>query len=266
MIISSSKKVIGQTVKTRMIYTNFWKDNYISSLSSKEKLAFIYLLTNDAVNICGMYQLPDKFVCMELDLASKDWENIKTKFIKEGKFYFKNGWVKILNYEKYNNYVGEKNKTARDRELALIPSNIIEYRYSIDRVSGTLDTLNNKLIINNRDRESVREKETPIQAYIKTFNSSFSSNYEVTDGRTAKLKTRLKRYTLDQILQATRNLSRSKWHRGEDPKSNGWKASPDFLLDSDEKIDLWLHKYEKTVPKEDKLLQLARQQGISIQS
>lgn len=152
-------------MKTRMIYTDFWKDNYISNLSGKEKLTFLYLLTNESVSICGMYQLPDKHIKIDCDLTQPELEFIKEKFIKDGKFYFINGWVKILNYEKYNNYAGKLNLTAIEKERALIPSEVIQYRYSIDRVFETPNTLNNhnhnhNINLSNKNIERVVKRET----------------------------------------------------------------------------------------------------------
>ena len=136
-------------MKTRIIYTRFWHDNYISELDLKEKLVFIYLITNEKVNICGIYELPDKYIRFDLDLKQTELDKIKQKFTEDNKFLFIDGWVKITNYDIYNKFTGEKNETAKEKELALIPERIIEYQYSIDRVSPKTDTLNNKYIINN---------------------------------------------------------------------------------------------------------------------
>ena len=136
-------------MKTRIIYTKFWHDNYISELNIKEKLVFIYLVTNEKVNICGIYELPDKYIKFDLGLKQSELDRIKQKFQKDGKFTFIYGWIKITNFEIYNKFDGEKNKIAKQKEMALIPKKIIEYRYSIDRVSSKTDTLNNHKSIGN---------------------------------------------------------------------------------------------------------------------
>jgi len=130
-------------MKTRIIYTRFWHDNYISELNPKQKLAFMYLITNEKVNICGIYELPDKYIRFDLGLKKIELDKIKQKFIKDGKFAFIDGWVKILNCERYNKFLGEKNEIAKKKELSLIPIKIREYIYPIDRVSTNGDTLNN---------------------------------------------------------------------------------------------------------------------------
>lgn len=129
-------------MKTRILYTRFWHDNYISDLNPKEKLTFVYLITNEKVNICGIYELPDKYVKFDLGLRQTELDKIKQKFMEDGKFVFIDGWIKILNYETYNRFVGEKNEKAKENELALIPIKIKDFRYPIDRVSSNGDTLN----------------------------------------------------------------------------------------------------------------------------
>ena len=130
-------------MKTRILYTKFWHDNYISDLSIKEKLLFIYLTTNEQVNICGIYELPDRYIKFDLGLKQFELDKIKQKFIKDKKFLFIDGWVKIVNHDIYNKFVGEKNEKAKENELALIPIKIKEFRYPIDSVSTNGDTLNN---------------------------------------------------------------------------------------------------------------------------
>lgn len=229
-------------MKTRIIYTDFWRDNYISELSAKEKLAFIYLLTNDSVNICGIYQIPDKYVRMELDLSPKEWDDIKAKFINDGKFYFKNGWVKILNYEKFNSYTGEKNESAKNRELSVVPREMIEYQYSIDRVSATADSLNNQ---NQNQNQMGIVKGGEIQDLLTFFNKKANKEFRVTDDRVKKLAARRKKYSMDEIKIAADALLKSPFHTGQDPKNNPqntWYATPDFLLRNDEKVDEWFNK------------------------
>ena len=116
-----------------MIYTKFWDDYYISSLNHKEKLTFIYLLTNDKVNLCGIYEIPDTLIQATLNLTTSEIKKIKEKFQKDSKFIFYNGWVRIVNVGKYNQFTGEKNKIAKERELSLAPKEIL--RYPMDRVS-----------------------------------------------------------------------------------------------------------------------------------
>ena len=101
-------------MKTRIVYTRFWHDNYISDLNAKEKLLFIYLFTNEKVNICGIYELPDKYILLDTDITQKDLNRMKQKFMEAGKFTFINGWIRIENFELYNKFTGNLNETAKE--------------------------------------------------------------------------------------------------------------------------------------------------------
>jgi len=78
------------------------------------------------------------------------------------------------------------------------------------------------------------------EKYIQAFNKLFGTKYVLTDGRVKKLKLRFKNFTSEQITKALLNLSRSKFHRGDNDR--GWKADPDFLIRSDEMVDKWVNR------------------------
>lgn len=151
-------------MKTRIIQTKIWKDNYYGELNRVEKLLFIYLLTNEKVNLCGMYELSDREIKFDLDLNEAELQEAKAHLQQDGKFIFLNGWVRIINYDKYNSYTGDKNETAKEKELKLIPIELKEY--PIDSVSTILDSLNNhKSEIINKKSEIINHKS---RGYLKS--------------------------------------------------------------------------------------------------
>jgi len=83
-----------------------------------------------------------------------------------------------------------------------------------------------------------------INTYVSLFNEKFKTQYTVTSGRDKKLSQRLKKFTLEEILKAIENLSKSNFHTGDNDR--GWKADPDFLIRSDEQIDKWLNTSKST--------------------
>lgn len=114
-------------MKTRIIHTKLWKDTYFTELNSKEKLLFLYLISNEYVNICGAYEILDRLICFDTGLTSKELQEVKEKLQSDDKFVFVNGWVKIVNVDKYNNYrFSDRNEKAFNRELELIPEYIRE--------------------------------------------------------------------------------------------------------------------------------------------
>ena len=127
-------------METRIIHTKFWKDNYIESLDHKGKLLFLYLITNETINICGIYEIGDKAIKYDLDLTQDELDSYKKKFQDDKKFEFFKGWVKIINVDKYNRFTGPKNEVARQNQLLRVPKEL----YTIDTsIHTSIDTTHN---------------------------------------------------------------------------------------------------------------------------
>ena len=107
----------------------------------------------------------------------------------------------------------------------------------------------NKRITTTKELKNIRIKE--IDMYVSLFNDLFETKYKVTNGRQSKLQARLKTYDYPQVETALRNLSTSDFHRGENDR--GWKATPDFLIRNDEKLDEWLNKQVEEKDKKKKI-------------
>jgi hypothetical protein len=147
-------------MKTRIVFTKIWKDSYFANLTQIEQLTFLFLITNDSVGLTGIYELDDRTICSSLKITQSQLNKIKEKFTLDKKFSFYNGWIKIINHDRYNNFSGIKNEVAVKREISLISEGILE---NLDRVSigypRVADTLNNhKSIINNQKSETNNQK------------------------------------------------------------------------------------------------------------
>lgn len=92
----------------------------------------------------------------------------------------------------------------------------------------------------------ITTKNKNIDTYVSLFNELFKKSFRVTKARNQKLQARLATYSLEEILQALRNLSQSQFHRGDNDR--GWAADPDFLIRSDEQVDRWLNQVGKKSP------------------
>lgn len=168
----------GRMMKTRILHTRFWQDEFVNNLNNKEKLLFIYLLTNDKVSLTGMYQLPDKYIKVDVEITNNELQKAKQKLAKAGKIYFYDGWIKIVNHDKYNSYTGEKIDEAKKKELALIPNKVIHYRYPIDTSIDTSSDTPNKDIDKDKhidkdiDKDKDRFKEVWKKIYGKELQGS----------------------------------------------------------------------------------------------
>jgi hypothetical protein len=115
-------------MKTRIFQTRFYKDRDVLSLSLHAQHLFMYLLTCEQINICGVFELPDPYIVFEskltqeqLDLAKKELEDTK-------KVVFKDSWIFVVNARKNNNYEkSPDNYTAMLKEMGRIPEDICKH-------------------------------------------------------------------------------------------------------------------------------------------
>lgn len=82
--------------------------------------------------------------------------------------------------------------------------------------------------------------------FVSEFNKIFKRHFRRTATMVAKLQTRLKSYTFDEIMTALNNLGNWEWAKGDN--NRGWQATPDFLIRNDAQIDRFLNmKQEKKI-------------------
>lgn len=115
-------------MKYRQIETCFWEDGYILELTPAEKLCFIYLFTNDKVNLCGIYELPDRIICSTLGATLEELTDFKNKFTKDNKYAFYKGWVFINNFADHNKYSPAPNVVKSFlKDFNSVPQEVLNY-------------------------------------------------------------------------------------------------------------------------------------------
>lgn len=229
-------------MKTRILQTKIWGDPYYSDLTTQEKLLFLYLLTNDKVNIIHCYEITRRQLSFDTGIQQAIVDKICLKFNNDGRFGLYKDWVYIVNAYKYEEYKGESNEVAKVKLIKEMSKDVLDwYEAVLDRgVERGVYTTQAPPISNKSEvisKNGVVKGDT--ENYILEFNRLFNSSYLPTDGRREKMKARLKTFTYENVITATRNLSSSAFHRGENDRK--WKADPDFLLRADEQIDKWLN-------------------------
>lgn len=130
-------------MKTRMLYTSIWCDSYVRELSDTEARLFLFYLTNEKVNLSGIYQCPDFYTLSLFPQLNQDRLNkIKEKLTKDKKILFCEDWAYLVNAQKFNDF-HKSNLTLKPllKELTLIPLRVysffndtvsIPYQYGID--------------------------------------------------------------------------------------------------------------------------------------
>lgn len=120
--------------KKRYIDTKFRSDGYISELSNIEKLVFIYFLSNQYTNLSWIYEITLKQISLDTGIDNKEeLLNIIDKFSKWWKIYYIDWWVCIKNFQKHQNLDNVKIKWWIKNEIQLIPINVLEKIWAIDK-------------------------------------------------------------------------------------------------------------------------------------
>lgn len=157
-------------MKARIVHTKIWDDNWFLSLSRSSRLLFLYLITNQSIGLSGVYELPDSKIIYQTGLNSTELEQGKIDLKEKVGFY--NGWVKIHNVEKYQQFRGPKNEKAKENEIKLVPKAIIDtlsipYRYPIDSTSNQYSVISNKYTV-NKGAKKTTEKSSKTGLYACT--------------------------------------------------------------------------------------------------
>jgi|SRR3972149_2716256 len=118
-------------MKYRQINTKFWEDGYISDLTLTEKMFFLYLFTNNHVNLCGIYELPDKYICSTLDFTLEQLEKLKIKLQNNNKYAFFKNWIFIINFSEHNKYSWANNiLKSFIKDFNSVPNEIYNYFFN----------------------------------------------------------------------------------------------------------------------------------------
>ena len=126
-------------MKYRQINTNFWEDGYILDLTNEEKIFFIYIFTNDKVNMTGIYELPDRVISSTLGATLGVVAELKKKFTKDNKFSFYKGWVFIHNFSVHNHYSSAPNVVKTFvKDFNSIPEDVRGYFFTTLKLSYIL--------------------------------------------------------------------------------------------------------------------------------
>lgn len=130
---------------SRLINSSFYIDEWVCELDPSEKFMYLYLITNDSTNICGVYKTSKKRIAMDTGFNTDTVGHILSRFERDKKAYFYDGYIIIPSFPKNQKLSSPKLKQGVENLLRSLPDNIIEklievnYSYDLscvmDRVS-----------------------------------------------------------------------------------------------------------------------------------
>lgn len=119
--------------KQRIINTKFWSDEYIQNCTLEEKLLFLYFLTNEHTDICGIYEISMHTIEFETGLKKDSLLKAMDSLSKANKVFYLDGYIFIKNFQRHQN-LNPKVQQGICRSLSQVPKNILE---KIDQLAKT---------------------------------------------------------------------------------------------------------------------------------
>jgi hypothetical protein len=117
--------------KYRMINTKLWSDGWVRGLNPLDRYLFLFLLTNEHTNLCGIYELPLSMMAFESGIDERDLEKTMLPRLAP-KVHYVDGWVYIVNFAKHHPGTG-KTEIGVNNAKAEIPASIMGKIEKIDQ-------------------------------------------------------------------------------------------------------------------------------------
>lgn len=157
-------------MKTRVVHTRFWDDGNVRRLSADATYVFMYLLTNERINMCGTFELPIDRISFDTKIGIQRTEEALKELVGTGRIRYSRDWVTIPNVSRYNSYTGPKNDVALEKEISSIPSYVTNTSIDTSIYTPPIGTRNQKSEISKEIGESEREEE--MKAFWKEHRKS----------------------------------------------------------------------------------------------
>jgi hypothetical protein len=88
-----------------IVNQSFWSDPYTSEeLSADGKLVYLYLMTNSAVNIAGIYEISKRRIAFETGVPDEEVGNILRQLGNDGKIVYDGRVCWLCNFHKYHKW------------------------------------------------------------------------------------------------------------------------------------------------------------------
>jgi len=229
--------------KERYLNTKFWDDNYIVKLDPIEKLLFVYFLTNPLANLIGVYEISLRRIAFDTGVEEEIIENILKRFDDVDKIKYKNGYIVIKNFTKY-----QKNNPKINKGIQIlldeIPEEFIDWiNIDLDRLYIGYDNLSHLNSYSNpNSNPNTNNILSCSKKIIEYLNQKTGKNFKDTTTKTkAFIKARISEgYTLDDFKTVI-DKKTAKWLN--DPKMSDY-LRPETLFGTkfesylNEKIDM----------------------------
>lgn len=119
----AAENKLASNAKLRSVNTKFWDDQYVIDLDPREKLLFLYFLTNPLTNLAGVYEISLKRIASDTDIDKDMVSKMIERFEEDKKILYRDGYIFLSNYQKNQNY-NPKMVTNVENTLMSFPKSI----------------------------------------------------------------------------------------------------------------------------------------------
>ena len=168
-------------MKTRIIQTRYWDDSFINESNYLTRYVYLYLLTSQCINICGIFQLTINKILFETGITRQQFLIAQKELSVAKKVLFIDGWVYIVNARKNNKYENSPlNVTCCKNELSKVPKVIMDNinLYLNSSIDSTMYSTHKPKIINN-NIETINKYNTLDSANNEELINKLAKHYNV---------------------------------------------------------------------------------------
>ena len=107
----------------RSIHSKMWRDSWFTELDVEGKLLWVYLITNSAASLTGIYYMTVKFAAFETGLGQERVQTLLAQFVLAGKIEYENDviWVRRMRRYQASNETSPKVAPRILKDLNEIP-------------------------------------------------------------------------------------------------------------------------------------------------
>lgn len=236
--------------KLRSVNTHFWTDRFIVELDPIGKLLFIYLITNPTATLVGCYEITVRQIVFDTGIEKEKILDLFEYFEKERKLIYRDGWVVLPNFLK-NQSLNSNMKKHIAAELQKVPDWVRETVVKAIKSSPDLrDDAESFGILtqplpntSKRRREEEVEGESEAEKEIATDVAAVFAEWQIVlnhpkakldKTRSTKIKARLKDYTVDELRNAIKGVSKSPYHLGENDAGTRYDGISTIFKNADQ--------------------------------
>lgn len=158
-----------------MVDTSFWSDPWVvDQLNALDRYLFLYLITNDHINLAGVYEISLRTISYETGIEQEELLRMFKRL--EPKIRYIDSWVILKNSIKNQNYHSPKIKANIEFVLSGCPPDLMDYvewpkDYGRAKPDGSMQT---SLLTDVNEFDSKNKRERDGNNVVSTDNTPVS--------------------------------------------------------------------------------------------